>query len=197
MTTPTEKLAAELHECIGDDPWLTCNVPKMLVKQAIALLRSQQPGQDERKPADFAIEHGEYLARRAETMIERVNALAEAELRREESDDDDGDVDDARGEVTEAMRSLRNGVYEFRKRAERAKAARLSAPQAAGQWMPIETAPEFGEFLVYLPHERVKIQTAKWHPNAKVIGNVFAFDMSKPTHYMPLPAPPTPAGEGG
>ena len=59
------------------------------------------------------------------------------------------------------------------------------------QWMPIENAPEEGQFLVYMPDDqRQPIQVAKWHPNVKVIGNVFAFDSHKPTHWMPLPQPP-------
>lgn len=58
-------------------------------------------------------------------------------------------------------------------------------------WQPIETAPEHGEFLVYMPDEpRRKTQAAEWHPNVKVIGNHFAFDLTKPTHWMPLPEPP-------
>jgi hypothetical protein len=58
-------------------------------------------------------------------------------------------------------------------------------------WQPIETAPKEGEYLVYMPAERHPIQVARYHPNVKVIGNVFAFDLSPPTHWMPLPAPPT------
>lgn len=65
-------------------------------------------------------------------------------------------------------------------------------------WQPIETAPEHGQFLVYMPEEpRRKIQAAEWHPNVKVIGNHFAFDLTKPTHWMPLPdPPPTTSREG-
>ena len=58
-------------------------------------------------------------------------------------------------------------------------------------WKPIETAPQEGQFLVYMPAEkRQPIQVAKWYPNVKVIGNVFAFDAPPPTHWMPLPPPP-------
>lgn len=61
-------------------------------------------------------------------------------------------------------------------------------------WQPIETAPEDGLFLVYMPNEppHSMFQVARWHPNAKVIGHVFAFDLTKPTHWMPLPSPPDP-----
>lgn len=64
-------------------------------------------------------------------------------------------------------------------------------------WQPIETAPDDGEFLVYTPNERRKIQAAEWHSNFKVIGNHFAFDLTKPTHWMPLPEPPTTGGING
>jgi hypothetical protein len=58
-------------------------------------------------------------------------------------------------------------------------------------WQPIETAPAEGKFLVYMPDEdRQPIQVARWHPKVKVIGGNFAFDMPKPTHWMPLPDAP-------
>ena len=58
-------------------------------------------------------------------------------------------------------------------------------------WKPIETAPAEGIFLVYMPdYKRMPIQVAKWHPNVKVIGNQFAFDLPPATHWMPLPNPP-------
>lgn len=57
-------------------------------------------------------------------------------------------------------------------------------------WLPIENAPKEGVFLVYLPNEKLKIQAAKFHPNINVIGNSFAFDLTEPTHYKPLPPDP-------
>jgi hypothetical protein len=65
----------------------------------------------------------------------------------------------------------------------------LSASRQEG-WQPIETAPENGTFLVFMPKERTRIQVAKWHPNVKTIGNSFAFDLSDPTHWHPLPSEP-------
>jgi hypothetical protein len=61
------------------------------------------------------------------------------------------------------------------------------------EWKPIETAPEQGCFLVYMPDEREgkRIQAAIWHPNIKTIGNHFYFDMKNPTHWMELPKPPS------
>lgn len=57
-------------------------------------------------------------------------------------------------------------------------------------WQPIDTAPVEGEFLVFMPDGIPQIQTGVWHPNIKVIGNHFLFDMWPPTHWMPLPTPP-------
>lgn len=58
-------------------------------------------------------------------------------------------------------------------------------------WRPIETAPAQGRFLVYMPEDsRQPIQVATWHPNVKIIGNVFHFDCKPPTHWMPLPPAP-------
>jgi hypothetical protein len=59
------------------------------------------------------------------------------------------------------------------------------------EWQPIETAPEEGQILVYMPEDkRQPIQVAIWHPKLKVIGNRFSFDMKTPTHWMPLPERP-------
>lgn len=40
-------------------------------------------------------------------------------------------------------------------------------------------------------YNRNPIQVANYHLDVKVIGNMFAFDMPPPTHWMPLPEPPT------
>lgn len=73
-----------------------------------------------------------------------------------------------------------------------------STPGKMAGWMPIETAPEKGVFLVYMPtadRDGDRIQVAVWHPNVKVVGHLFAFDCAPITHWMPLPAPPLPASE--
>ena len=57
-------------------------------------------------------------------------------------------------------------------------------------WMPIESAPKEGTSLVYMPEEKMKIQVAKYHPNANVISASFAFDLTKPTHWQELPENP-------
>lgn len=59
-------------------------------------------------------------------------------------------------------------------------------------WQPIETAPENGTFLVFMPEERAdrRIQVGIWRPNIKVIGNMFSFDCKPVTHWAPLPEEP-------
>lgn len=74
------------------------------------------------------------------------------------------------------------------------RAALSAAPQSDG-WRPMETAPEMGEFLVYMPQERTQIQVAKWHPNVKTIGGSFSFDLTAPTHWHPLPKIPQTEGQ--
>ena len=71
----------------------------------------------------------------------------------------------------------------------------IAAPGVAQGWEPIESAPKDGEFLVYMPDERTKIQAARWHPNVKTIGGNFHFDLTAPTHWMPLPAAPSTAAQ--
>jgi hypothetical protein len=57
-------------------------------------------------------------------------------------------------------------------------------------WRPIETLPAEGEFLVFMPGERHKTQVMNAHVNVTTIGHAFAFDLTRPTHWQPLPQPP-------
>jgi hypothetical protein len=58
-------------------------------------------------------------------------------------------------------------------------------------WQPFDTAPKVGAFLVYLPSELSrKYQVMYRTERTVIIGGAFAFDMSKPTLWMPLPEPP-------
>jgi hypothetical protein len=91
-----------------------------------------------------------------------------------------------------------DGAVAYSLNRERALIAAIDrlASLAAGvslvpQWQPIETAPKEGHFLVYLPEEQSKVQSARKNANGVfVIGGHFAFDMSKPTHWMLLPDAP-------
>jgi len=72
------------------------------------------------------------------------------------------------------------------------------------EWQDISNAPEKTYVLVYVPDARdraPKVQTARWNMSGNdkpiwIIGNQFAFDVGKPTHWMPLPpAPQNTTGE--
>lgn len=69
--------------------------------------------------------------------------------------------------------------------------AALEAMEAGG-WLPIESSPKEGTFLVYTPTEREsrRYQVMHRQKNFAVIGGIFAFDCDPPTHWMPLPTPP-------
>lgn len=69
------------------------------------------------------------------------------------------------------------------------------------EWRSIESAPRDGTpMLCYLPKPRLQsvghfsIGTCKQTLNSRDMwvfgGSVFGFDAGKPTHWMPLPAPP-------
>jgi len=106
------------------------------------------------------------------------------------------DIPDHKGHWTE-----RRGQFggRFRDINERFRCDYLDEAEAAIEamqagWRPIETAPKVGTFLVYLPEEFLRpFQVMYRTERTTVIGGAFAFDMSKPTHWMPLPAPPVEA----
>lgn len=75
---------------------------------------------DERTPQDYAIEHAEYMAQSAAHLIACVNDLALAEQQCEDGEANPSDVDAARESATEAQGHLKNSIYEFRKRRDRA-----------------------------------------------------------------------------
>jgi len=102
-------------------------------------------------------------------------------------DDDDAGATDVRGQKNAAYIAACNPET---MRSLLAELDRLRSASRQEGWQPIETAPENGTFLVFMPEERTRIQVAKWHPNVKTIGNSFAFDLSEPTHWRPLPNAP-------
>jgi hypothetical protein len=67
-------------------------------------------------------------------------------------------------------------------------------------WQPIESAPKDGEFFVYAPtvggkrpysagNSNVAVMVRR--PTLTLVDAHFQFDMEPPTHWMPLPAPPS------
>jgi hypothetical protein len=86
-----------------------------------------------RTPTDYALEFAEYMAKSAEQLIEAVNKLAMAEQARDEGEGDDPDekVNHAQQDCTEFLTGLRNDIYQFRSRRDRAaREASTGAPAA-------------------------------------------------------------------
>jgi hypothetical protein len=91
--------------------------------------RASQPSKPARTDEDYAIEHGRYLATVAEEFLKSVNQFDEAAEKEANVDDDDEEArDGAAIDVQQACESradhwqaLESAVYEFRKRADRAR----------------------------------------------------------------------------
>lgn len=81
----------------------------------------------ERTPQDYAIEHGGYLATAAESYMNAVQEFAKNE---ELGDGGDPDI------VSDCFRGLKDAIYEFRKRAEKAmrNAEAKPANTQRGSW---------------------------------------------------------------
>lgn len=90
-------------------------------RAALQWAASQQAAPGERTPKDYAIEHAGYLAVAAEDLLTALDERDAIVLRREESDDVEEDtVYDADVTLSENIRALRQYIYEFRKRRDRA-----------------------------------------------------------------------------
>lgn len=57
-------------------------------------------------------------------------------------------------------------------------------------WVAVSGKLPNGEWLVYMPDEHTKYKTANVCNRLTEIGGHFDFDLTKPSHYMPLPQPP-------
>ena len=126
-----------------------------------------------RTPQDYALEHAEYMARAGERLIEAVNADAALRIRIAESDDVSVDDEhDVQATVDERLRAMRNSIYEFRKRRDRAlstaeAAAAQPSPVAAEPtgWQPMETAPKDGRTLLlgyFNSHGKWRTLRGRW-----------------------------------
>lgn len=83
-----------------------------------------------RTAKDYAIEHAEYMAACSERLIDAVNDLAMAEQERDEGTANPSDVKAAQDTLREFLGTMRNRIYEFRKRRDRATPA--TEPAAPG-----------------------------------------------------------------
>ena len=69
----------------------------------------------------------------------------------------------------------------------------LTAAFAAKDWQPIATAPDATYVLVWLPNYGVNVATLTKHPTGDHWWMRDHDDYCYPTHWMPLPAPPSEA----
>lgn len=64
------------------------------------------------------------------------------------------------------------------------------------EWQPIETQPDQGEYLIFMPRaldSKMMVCCARQGANSilRTAGGLFLWDHEdKPTHWMPLPGPP-------
>ena len=80
----------------------------------------QDKAVSERTPQDYAIEHGEYLAKAVEHYQRIKNAFAEF-METADWDRDEEFIEQLRSDLSEAWHGMSGAIYEFRKRAERAR----------------------------------------------------------------------------
>lgn len=124
-----------------------------------------------RTPQDYAIEHAEYMAVAAESVISDYRAYSKARIDFEDAEGEDAPdeafetVNSTESDLTEALINLRGMIYEFRKRRDRA-----TAPH-----------PVSGEQKAV-----AKPQTC----NGKRCG--WCGEGAEPCHYSAPPAPPAP-----
>lgn len=92
-----------------------------------------------RSAQDYAIEHAEYMAVDAERLIDAVNDLAKARQEFEDGTANASDVVAAEDSVSEAQTALRDGIYEFRKRRDRAACEASAGAQKPNDLNPVSS----------------------------------------------------------
>ena len=80
------------------------------------------------------------------------------------------------------------------------RALPLPSATKAGEWRPIETAPKDGEPVLIACDRTGSIRWAVWSGgmwrDGQVVAGGRASGVPKPTHWQPLPLPPTPKEPG-
>lgn len=112
-----------------------------------------------RTPQDYAIEHGGYLANAARYLLNCLNELDAARLTHEERDDDASrdDLECAGETATGARTGLRDAIYEFEKRRDRA----LGVPTCARSH-PHENMSEECERLTVITRQENAASRGVW-----------------------------------
>lgn len=93
------------------------------VYAAPPLTHKAEDAPSERTPQDYAIEHAEYMAVSGEFLIAAINDFGKALQEVDDGTANPSDVDAARETLSEGISGLLSGIYEFRKRRDRAAIA--------------------------------------------------------------------------
>ncbi|MDF2860278.1 MAG: hypothetical protein K0S02_550 [Achromobacter mucicolens] len=85
---------------------------------------------------DYTLQHADHMAVSAEQLMEAINARDAVIMQREESDDvDDETMQEQHENVSEYLSGMRNAIYEYRKRRNRAAlSAQPGAQKDRSQW---------------------------------------------------------------
>lgn len=174
---PYNKLLIAVHDALSaaPAPAVAAEPASPMSKMAAAL---REKARNEREVFDARVQSGEWGP--------MPDAGTEADHTPEHVATVEGD--DA---VREMRWNPRVAAFDF---AVGTKLYAQAAPAVAAEpWQPIETAPQEGEFLVFLPTARMsKVQAARRNVNGvTVIGGSFAFEREPATHWMPTPDHPS------
>lgn len=96
------------------------------------LYAAPQASEAVRQP-DYTLQHADHMAVSAERLMEAINARDALIMQREESDDvDDETMHDQHENVSEYLSGMRNAIYEYRKRRNRAALSAQPGAQKNG-----------------------------------------------------------------
>jgi hypothetical protein len=118
----------------------------------------------DRTPTDYALEHAEDMAKTAERLLDAMNAADEARFMLEASNDEihrqlSQEADDVRSEYRQA---LRNKIYEFRKRRDRAAPKEKTVYATARNTAAVRKGYEMGGYVKQeAPDPRTVVRTVK------------------------------------
>jgi len=105
----------------GSDAWVYWRPAGHVAEHdEMPLYAAPQASEAVRQP-DYTLQHADHMAVSAERLMEAINARDALIMQREESDDvDDETIHDQHENVSEYLNGMRNAIYEYRKRRNRA-----------------------------------------------------------------------------